>query len=191
LEGEGYQVLLLGDRSHAEVQALLGYANSPMVRVVSGASDLARLALKNRVGVLSQTTQRECALKELVAAVLLEVDELKVFNTICDFTTARLEAALKLAEEVDLLLVVGGQESANTRRLRDACREILPATYQIEASEEIDPDWISGKSKVGVTAGASTPEWVISGVVGRLRELGLCERPSEEPTVIPCIQKTT
>jgi (E)-4-hydroxy-3-methyl-but-2-enyl pyrophosphate reductase len=105
----------------------------------------------------------------MVGSLLSRVDELKVFNTICQFTVDRSEAALKIAREADLLLVVGGRNSANTSRLRDTCREVLRDTYQIETCDEIDPNWLKGKCKIGVTAGASTPEWVISEVVNRLK----------------------
>lgn len=173
LEREGYQILLLGNHTHAEVQALMGYAAPSRIRVINCLTDLGSLVLEKRVGVVSQTTQGEAFLREVVGALASRVDELKVFNTLCHFMAARLAAAMNLAKEVDLLLVVGGQESANTGRMRDACLKILPATYQIEGPDEVDPDWLRGKSRVGVTAGASTPEWVIYAVVGRLRELSL------------------
>ena len=169
LEGEGYQVLLLGDRSHAEVQTLIGYARSE-IKVIQGPSDLDSVDLKKRVGLLSQTTRREADLKEIAGCLLPMVEELKVFNTICEFTIARSKAALQVAKEVDILFVVGGKDSANTSRLGDSCREVLRDTYLIEAGEEIDPDWLQGKSKVGITSGASTPDWVIAEVVARLKD---------------------
>jgi 4-hydroxy-3-methylbut-2-enyl diphosphate reductase len=173
----------LGDDSHAEVQGLVGYAKSSGTKIINGLSDLASLDLERRVGVVSQTTQRDVVLRELVGALAPRVDELRVFNTVCDSTAARLNAALEIAAGVDLLLVVGGKDSANTRRLRDTCREILPATYQIETCDDIDPNWLRGKSKVGVTAGASTPEWVIAEVVGHIQGLSLPESAQESSMV--------
>jgi len=170
LEREGYQVLLLGDRSHAEVQTLIGYARSE-IKVIQGPSDLDSIDLKERVGLLSQTTRREADLKEIAGSLLPRVEELKVFNTICKFTIARSKAALQVAKEVDVLFVVGGKDSANTSRLRDSCREVLRDTYLIEAGEEIDPDWLHEKSKAGITSGASTPDWVIAEVVARLKDI--------------------
>jgi 4-hydroxy-3-methylbut-2-enyl diphosphate reductase len=168
LEGEGYQVLLLGDRSHAEVQTLIGYARSE-IKVIQSPADLNSIELKERVGLLSQTTRREADLEEIAGFLLPKVEELKVFNTICKFTIARSKAALEVAKEVDVLFVVGGKDSANTSRLRDSCREVLPDTYLIEAWEEIDPAWLHQKSRAGITSGASTPDWVIAEVVTRLK----------------------
>jgi 4-hydroxy-3-methylbut-2-enyl diphosphate reductase len=170
LEGEGYQVLLLGDRSHAEVQTLIGYARSE-ITVVQSPADLNSIELKERVGLLSQTTRREADLEEIAGFLLPRVEELKVFNTICKFTIARSKAALQVAKEVDVLFVVGGKDSANTSRLRDSCREVLPDTYLIEAWEEIDAAWLHQKSRAGITSGASTPDWVIAEVVARLKDM--------------------
>jgi len=178
LEKEGYQVLLLGDRAHAEVQTLIGYAQSE-VEIINGLSDLATVGLGKRVGVLSQTTQGEAVLKDVVSYLSTKTHELKVFNTICGFTAARSRVALRMAGEVDLLLVVGGKSSANTARLRDTCRAVLPDTYQVETSDEIKPDWLNGKSKIGITAGASTPQWVILEVINRLRDLVSAREPKE------------
>jgi len=170
LEREGYQVLVFGDPEHPEVQALVGYARSK-IEVIQGPSDLASLALRKRVGMVAQTTQREADLREIVGCLLPKANELKVFNTICRSTVDRTEAALKVAREADILFVVGGSDSANTGRLRDTCRKVLQNTYQIEACKEIDPRWLRGKSKIGVTAGASTPEWLVSEVVSWLKEM--------------------
>ena len=182
LEKEGYQVVLLGDHAHAEVQTLLGYAKSK-VKVINGPSDLTSLHVGKRVGLVSQTTQRKIVLQEVADLLISEVDELRIFNTICDFTAKRLEVALQMAKEVDLLLVVGGRNSANTCRLTEACHEILPDTYHIEDPSEIHLAWVKNKSQIGVTAGASTPEWVISEVLGRIQEV-VFEREKRKPAMV-------
>jgi len=171
LARQGYQVLLLGDPGHAEVQALLGYAGSHSVFVIGQMSDLNLLQLEKKVGIVSQTTQQESSLRDLVATVLPRVEELRVFNTICDFTASRLKSSLEIAGKVEVMLVVGGEKSANTRRLRDACQRVLPSTYLIERPDQIRYHWVRGKSRVGVTAGASTPDWIVSEVVKRLRHI--------------------
>jgi 4-hydroxy-3-methylbut-2-enyl diphosphate reductase len=95
--------------------------------------------------------------------------ELKVFNTICDSTQERQDAARVLAGKVDVMLVVGGRNSANTSRLVTVCQQEGKPTYHIEVADEIQPQWFEGVTKVGVTAGASTPDWVVEGVLERLR----------------------
>ena len=182
LEKEGYQVLLLGDHRHAEVQTLLGYAKSK-VKIISGPSDLTSLDLGGRVGLVSQTTQRKTVLQEVADALISKVDELRIFNTICGFTAKRLEVALQMARRVGLLLVVGGRNSANTCRLTEACHEILPDTYHIEGPGEIDLAWIKSNFQIGVTAGASTPEWVISEVLRRIQEL-VFAREKRKPAMV-------
>jgi (E)-4-hydroxy-3-methyl-but-2-enyl pyrophosphate reductase len=95
--------------------------------------------------------------------------ELKVFNTICSSTKERQDATRVLASRVDVMFVVGGRNSANTSRLADLCRHEGKPTYHIEVADEIEPGWFANASKVGVTAGASTPDWVVEGVLERLK----------------------
>jgi len=98
--------------------------------------------------------------------------ELKVFNTICNSTKERQEAARSLAGQVDLMLVVGGRNSANTGRLATVCEQEGRATHHIEVADEIQPEWLKNVNKIGVTAGASTPDWVLESVIRKLQEQG-------------------
>jgi 4-hydroxy-3-methylbut-2-enyl diphosphate reductase len=98
--------------------------------------------------------------------------ELKVFNTICSSTKERQDAARILASRVDVMIVVGGRNSANTTRLVSLCREAGKPTYHVEVVDEIRQEWLQGARSVGVTAGASTPGWVIEAVLKRLRNEG-------------------
>jgi 4-hydroxy-3-methylbut-2-enyl diphosphate reductase len=95
--------------------------------------------------------------------------ELKVFKTICSSTKERQEAARALASQVDVMLVVGGRNSANTSRLASLCRQEGKPTYHIELADEIRPEWLRGVETVGLTAGASTPDWVVDGVLKKLQ----------------------
>jgi 4-hydroxy-3-methylbut-2-enyl diphosphate reductase len=92
-------------------------------------------------------------------------------NTICSDTDERQDDARQLASQVDAVVVVGGKNSANTRHLAEICRGIQPRTWHVETEEELQPEWFQGCRVVGVSAGASTPDWVIEGVAGRLRSL--------------------
>ncbi len=169
LHKEGYQVVVVGEKKHPEVQSILGYAGESAV-VVETAEDIEGLKLQGRLGVVAQTTQSYSNFSEIVLKLLRVSKELKVFNTICSSTKERQEAARILASQVDVMLVVGGRNSANTSRLASLCRKEGKPTYHIEVADEIQSEWLAGISTVGVTAGASTPDWVVDGVLERLKK---------------------
>ena len=161
---DGYQLIVVGEENHPEIQAIRGVTEGKVV-VVSGPNELEINNLSLKIGVIAQTTQHLRNLQQVVAEILKVVQQLKIFNTICNATLSRQRASADLARKVDLMLVVGGRNSANTNRLFQICREICRGTYLIEVAEEIDPGWLVGKENVGVTAGASTPDWIIEEVV--------------------------
>lgn len=171
LKKEGYQVIVVGEKRHPEVQSILGYAGDNALVVEKG-RDLEGLSLQTRLGVVAQTTQSYGNFSEIVLKLLRLSKELKVFNTICHSTKERQEAAKVLASQMDLMLVVGGRNSANTSRLATLCKEQGKPTHHIEVADEIMVDWVKGAEKVGVTAGASTPDWVLEAVLKKLQELG-------------------
>jgi 4-hydroxy-3-methylbut-2-enyl diphosphate reductase len=169
LQKEGYQVVVVGEKKHPEVQSILGYAGENAV-VVETVEDIEELTFQNRLGIVAQTTQSYSNFSEIVLRLLRLSKELKVFNTICSSTKERQEAARILASRVDVMLVVGGRNSANTTRLASLCRQEGKPTYHIEVADEIRTEWLEGISTVGVTAGASTPDWVVEGVLERLKQ---------------------
>jgi len=168
LQKEGYQVVVIGEKQHPEVQSILGYAGDDAV-VVETAEDVEGMKFQYRLGVVAQTTQSYSNFSEIVLKLLSLSKELKVFNTICHSTKERQDAARVLAGQVDIMLVVGGRNSANTTRLVSVCRQEGKPTYHIEVADEIRPGWLKGATKVGVTAGASTPDWVVEGVIKKLK----------------------
>ena len=169
LKDEGYQVVIIGDREHPEVKGLMSYAG-PDVVVIS--KDALLPELKSRVGVVVQTTQPVSVLKKFVSDAVDNVKELKVFNTICNSTALRLKETKDIALGVDAVIVVGGKNSANTTQLANFCISMSVPTYHIETAAEIREGWFSNVGKVGITAGASTPDWIIEEVVDRIRYLG-------------------
>ncbi len=171
LNAEGYQVVVVGEKKHPEVQSILGYAGENAV-VVETAEDVEGVKLQGRIGVVAQTTQSYGNFSEIVLTLLRISKELKVFNTICSSTKERQDAARVLARQVDLMLVVGGRNSANTSRLVDLCRREGKPTYHIEVADEIRAEWLKGVTKIGVTAGASTPDWLVDGVIEKLKLTG-------------------
>lgn len=168
----GFWVLVFGDAAHPEVQGVLGWAGAN----ASASLEVPHLDnLPRRLGILCQTTQNQERFAEFLTGVIshkfAKFTELRIFNTICDATSKHQAAALALAGRVDLMLVVGGQDSANTKRLARICADTGVTTYHIETAAEVDPRWLRGHYRVGVTAGASTPDEVIDEVVRELEEV--------------------
>jgi 4-hydroxy-3-methylbut-2-enyl diphosphate reductase len=172
LSEDGYTVVIVGEMEHPEVQGIVSYSGGAVVHVVADAEQAAALPRMQKVGLVSQTTQLYENLRDIMDVCLAKSQELRVFNTICDATSVRQNEAREIARDVDLMFVIGGQASANTSRLARICREIQPNSRHIETAEEIESNWFTGVEKVGVTAGASTPRWLIDEVVGRIAELG-------------------
>jgi 4-hydroxy-3-methylbut-2-en-1-yl diphosphate reductase len=171
LQEKGYIPVILGERDHPEVVGLTACAGEKAI-VVEDAGELAVGAARGRrVGVVVQTTQTRENLSRLAAALAPLARELLVFNTICDATEKRQAAARELAAKVDAMIVVGGRNSANTTRLASLCRELQPRTWHIEHAAELEREWLAGLRRIGVAAGASTPEEEIEAAVTRIQEL--------------------
>ncbi len=166
LKEKGYQVLIIGDKDHPEVKGLMSYCRNDVVVV---GKDDALPKLKSRVGIVVQTTQPVSVLKRFVSDAVEQVKELKVFNTICNSTALRLKETKEMAKKVDLMIVVGGKNSANTTQLAHLCRSLSVSVCHIETASEIDEKWFLNVHKVGITAGASTPDWLIKEVEQRIR----------------------
>jgi 4-hydroxy-3-methylbut-2-enyl diphosphate reductase len=172
LSREGYVVILVGEAEHPEVQGIVSYARDGEVFVVADRRQAEELPRKSRIGVVAQTTQSFENLRQVVEVCLEKSKELRVFNTICSATTVRQNEARNIARQVDMMLVIGGFNSANTNRLAQICIEIQPQTHHVETAEQIEAAWFAGVSTVGITAGASTPRWIIDEVMERVGQLG-------------------
>ncbi len=173
LTKEGYFIVLVGERNHPEVIGTLGYLRECGGKgiVVETMDDLKEAFNKERVGVVSQTTQNERFFKEVVGELSLWVKELKVINTICNATSVRQEDVYSLAPTVDVMIIVGGKNSGNTRRLYTISKSLNENSYHIETEDELDPTWFEGVQRVGITAGASTPDWIINRVKDKIEEI--------------------
>ncbi len=169
LSEEGYQVVVIGDENHPEVQGVLGYA--PGIICVDRPEQLDRLPETGRLGIVCQTTHSPDLFGEMVGRIAaMGFAELKVINTLCLETRRRQEAAVELAGQVDVMFVLGGKQSANTRQLAQLCQQAGVPTYHLECWEQFEDEMVAGKSVAGVTAGASTPEWIIEDFVTKLRD---------------------
>ena len=166
----GLQVVIFGGAEHPEVRGLLGWAGAQS-QATRNAEGIV-LERQRRLGILSQTTQNQTDFAYFTGIVqhhlLSQLKELRIINTICDATRRRQEAALVLAKKVDLILVIGGPDSANTRRLAEACTSAGVATYFIESASDIKSEWLKNHSRIGITAGASTLDATIKEVIATL-----------------------
>jgi len=174
LISEGYLVIMVGDKSHPETLSVVGHATAEIL-VTEDFDEIKKwlnsFANKKRVGVISQTTQTFKKFSDVVSLCLTLCEEVKVFNTICYATEERQDEAEKIARDVQTMVVVGGKNSANTTHLADLCREKGIPVFHIETAMEIQNSWFDGIQKTGVTAGASTPDWIIKEVVEHLQKV--------------------
>lgn len=166
LTKEGYPVVIVGDPNHPEVEGIVCRANPAFV--VQNPDEVKRIKAK-KLGIIAQTTQTLSNLKAVVSQAMETASEIKVYNTICKAVLRLQQSSCRLAEKVDALLVVGGVSSANTKRLFLLAKEINPNTYHIEGKADINFKWFFQKEKIGITAGTSTPPWVINEVTKELR----------------------
>jgi 4-hydroxy-3-methylbut-2-enyl diphosphate reductase len=169
LSRDGYHVVIVGDANHAEIKGVISYCEGPYT-VVKPGSPVPEFKAK-KVAVLAQTTCIGADFERVVGALALQHKEVRAVNTICYDTEERQADARSLATEVDAVVVVGGKNSANTRHLAEICRQIQPRTWHVETADELQPAWFEGCRSVGLSAGASTPDWVVEGVAGWLRSL--------------------
>jgi len=164
----GYHCVVVGDRGHAEVAALLSRA-AGKGHVVAGPQDVDRLPEMQKVVVVAQTTQNTETFDRTVGKLRARWPDCKVFDTICRATELRQAEVARLAQQVDAMVVVGGYHSANTRRLAEISAAAGTPTKHVETDDDLDPQWISQHQTVGVTAGASTPNWMIGKVLRKVR----------------------
>ena len=166
---EGYQTFIYGDKDHPEVKGIFG-ATDKKANIINSKEELFEQNLDERIGFVAQTTKSPSSYQEIISEVIIKVNEAKVYNTICNTTEIRQSSASELAEKVDIMFVIGGHNSANTNRLAEICKNTKTPTYHIETVDEIDLDWLKKKEKIGITAGASTPDWLIKEVIEFMSE---------------------
>ncbi len=172
---QGYTVVIVGDRGHAEVEGLLGFAGARGL-IVSHEKDLETLPPMDKACVVAQTTQDTRFFEKVAGVVRSRVPECVVFDTICDSTRERQREAVSLASSVDTMIVVGGRNSANTLRLVSICEREGTPVFHVESEKELDRIDLQNIRCIGVACGASTPNWVIERVVEKLRGIQATKR---------------
>lgn len=164
LVAEGHQVVLIGEKNHPEMKSVAEWADGQSY-LIESMDDVAELPHLKEAHIVIQTTFSETLADELIEAVSKKADRVEVHRTICRATSDRQHAARELARQMDVMIVIGGRNSANTTRLAEVCREEGAVTYHIETASELRSAWFHHQDKVGITAGASTPDWIIEEVV--------------------------
>ncbi len=172
MSDKNYSIVIFGDEEHPEVKGVKSYGkDQDDVHVVLEAKDLDSIRFKHdKIATVAQTTKKKEIYLEIVNSLILKNKEVRVFNTICDATFENQDAARDLSQNVDIMIVIGGNHSSNTKQLHSICKENCDNSYLIEDSDELDSQWFKNKTLCGITAGASTPDWIIQKVVDTIEK---------------------
>lgn len=165
---KGYNIIIYGDKNHVEVKGIRGNISKSIV--VKNPEDIIGIDPNGEYLLVSQTTMAIDDFNKVANVLKKKIPSLKVVDTICMPTKERQSAAKELAQEVDIMIVVGGYMSSNTKKLASVCSEFVE-THHIERAEELKNEWFIGKEHVGITAGASTPDYVVKEVVERIKRM--------------------
>lgn len=164
-----YFIVIFGDKKHPEILSVLDLIQNNAL-VVNSFYEIEKIKQQKKIGFISQTTKNIYDFKKLLPALLNKTEELRIFNTICKATIERQNSTLELAKKVDVMIVIGGKESANTSRLAEICKKQGVKTYHIETENQIKYEWFHPDDRVGITSGASTPNWVTNKVINKLKK---------------------
>ncbi len=171
---EGYSIVIFGDKNHPEIKGVVSYAEkSEDAFIVLDAAELDNLPLKSKVAVVAQTTRKPEDFIKITSALILKHKEVRVFNTICNATFENQDAAADLASKADVMIVIGGKHSSNTKQLHSICKNYCDDSYLIENESELYKEWFMDKRLCGISAGASTPDWIVQNVIDRIEKVKL------------------
>lgn len=165
----GYEVLIFGDEEHPEIKGVRSYATNG-AKVVTSVSEVKKLKLGERIAMVAQTTRKVDDYMAIVNYLIPRHKEVRVFNTICNATFENQVAIRDLSEHADVMIIIGGKNSSNTKQLFSISKEQCMESYLIEDEQEIDFAWFNNKEFCGISAGASTPDWIIQNVINAIQE---------------------
>lgn len=172
MSAEGYSVVIFGDKKHPEIKGVVSYAKEQEdAFIVLEPHELESLPIKNKVAVVSQTTKKPQDFAKIVTALIQKHKEVRVFNTICNATFENQDAASELAKKSDVMIVIGGKHSSNTKMLHSISQKDCPDSYLIENETELEANWFQGKNSCGISAGASTPDWIVQNVIAKIEKI--------------------
>jgi 4-hydroxy-3-methylbut-2-enyl diphosphate reductase len=165
-----YDVVIFGDKEHPEIKGVKSYAVNNAF-VVLKPEELESITLKEKIAVIAQTTKRVDDFLKITNYLIKKYREIRVFNTICNATFDNQEAAAELSKKADVMIVMGGRNSSNTKQLLNICLDNCPDSYLVESEDDLQVKWFNNKKLCGVTAGASTPEWIIEKIINEIKIL--------------------
>ncbi len=169
---QGYSIVVFGDENHPEIRGVISYAEDQRnAFVVLHEDDVDTLPLKSKVAIVAQTTRKPDDFTKIVSKLVLQSKEVRVFNTICNATFENQDAAADLAKRADVMIVIGGKHSSNTKQLHLIAKNYCNDSYLIENEAELQAEWFEGKRLCGISAGASSPDWIVQNVVDRIEAL--------------------
>jgi 4-hydroxy-3-methylbut-2-enyl diphosphate reductase len=168
----GYDVVIFGDINHPEVKGVKSYSeNQNRTFVVLNVDELKSIRLKEKIAVVAQTTRKISEFLKIVNFLVENHKEVRVFNTICNATFENQDAVKELSKEADIMIIIGGKNSSNTKQLYLISKENCNDSYLIENADELKPEWFKNKNLCGVSAGASTPEWLIQNIIKKIKQI--------------------
>ena len=171
MSDQGYSIVIFGDKDHPEIKGVISYAkNIDDAFIVLEPSDLDDLPTKSKVALVSQTTKKPKDFFEIANHLIATKKEVRVFNTICNATFENQDAAAALAKKADIMIVIGGKNSSNTKQLYLISKNHCENSYHIENEKELKPEWFAQKEHCGISAGASTPDWIVQKVIDKISE---------------------
>jgi len=173
MSADKYSIVIFGDENHPEVKGVKSYGEDPNdVHVILTADELNNIVFKHeKIATVAQTTRKKEIYLEIVNDLILKYKEVRVFNTICDATFENQAATKELSQQVDIMIIIGGKNSSNTKQLLNIAQEECKDSFLIEDESEIQSSWFKNKHICGVTAGASTPDWIIQNVVNMIEQI--------------------
>lgn len=170
LEAKGLRIVIVGDPNHVEVKGIASRMKDPLI--VNKPEDVERIPADAAIGVICQSTLLMDKFGKMVDLLKARCARVEAVSTICKPTQRRQQSADELSRTVEVMIVIGGRNSSNTHKLAETCAVHLPeATHHVETAQELDPAWFKGKTRVGITAGASTPDYLIRECVDRIQSL--------------------
>ncbi|MEO1922927.1 MAG: 4-hydroxy-3-methylbut-2-enyl diphosphate reductase [Nautiliaceae bacterium] len=167
---EGYDIVIFGDKTHPEIQGVMSYSVHNRVFVVLTPEELENIKLKEKIAMVAQTTRKVKDYLKIAEYLIKNHKEVRVFNTICNATFENQEAVRELSLEADIMIIVGGKNSSNTKQLYNIAKENCES-YLVESENEIKPEWFKSKTLCGVSAGASTPEWLVEKIISKIKDV--------------------
>ncbi len=170
MSSQGYDIVIFGDEGHPEIKGVKSYAIGN-VYVVNSPDEIDTLKLREKVATVAQTTRKIEEYQQIVGKLMGSHKEVRVFNTICNATFDNQDAVRALAQKADVMIIIGGKNSSNTKQLHSISQEFCHDSYHIESQEDLRHEWFLNKNFCGVSAGASTPDWIIDDVLAKIKSL--------------------